>query len=95
VHDHEGQLVFGRTTGLSDHEFATRAETAIRDAAERLGVTVPLVQVIAGWGDIFFVTIHVHATQVQGREQTERVFAEAADAALAPRRQSLKFSWIR
>jgi hypothetical protein len=95
VHDHEGHLVFMRPSGLSDHELATRAENAIRGAAERLGVTVPLVRVIAGWGDIFFVTIHVHTTPMQGREQTERVFAEASNAALAPRRQSLKFSWIR
>jgi hypothetical protein len=95
VHDYEGHLVSVHPGGLSDHELAARAESAISGAAERLGVTVPLVRVIAGWGDIFFVTVHVHATPMHGREQTERVFAEAADAALAPRRQSLKFSWIR
>jgi len=95
VHDDEGHPVRMRVHELSDHELASRAESAIRVAGERLGVTVPLVRVIAGWGDIFFVTIHVHATPAQGREQTERVFADAADAALAPRRQSLKFAWIR
>lgn len=95
MHDDQGHLVRLHPRGLSDQELATRAELAIRGAADRLGVAVPLVRVTAGWGDIFFVTIHVHATPAQGREQAERVFVEAADAALAPRRQSLKFSWIR
>jgi hypothetical protein len=95
VRDDDGHGVRLHPRGLSDYELATRAETAIHRAAERLGVTVPLVRVIAGWGDIFFVTIHVHSEAVQGREQAERIFAEAANAALAPRRHTLKFSWIR
>lgn len=95
MHDEQGHQVRPHPGALSDQELATRAELAIRGAADRLGMTVPLVHVIAGWGDVFYVTIHVHATPMQGRDQAERVFVEAADTVLAPRRQLVKFSWIR
>jgi hypothetical protein len=90
----DDQQVGGDLRELSDQAYATRAEVAIRAAAEELGVTVPLVRVIAGWGDVFFVTVHVRGAPGQDRQEAERILTKATDSALNPRRHTLTLSWI-
>ena len=93
--DDDGHRVRRDLRELNDEAYAALAEATIRAAAERLGMTIPLVRVTAGWGDVFFVTVQVHASAEPDRSEAERVLRAATDAALEPRRHTLKLSWIR
>jgi hypothetical protein len=91
----DDQRLGGGLREPSDQADATHTEVAIRAAADDLGVTVPLVRVIAGWGDVFFVTVQVHAAPGQDRQEVERVLTAATGSALKSRRHTLSLSWIR